>query len=60
MNYEPMPAQRPSRAFIWRPGCKRLIPEKPASRVTLQPCNPDAHTGFAFVSGIINRNPKKH
>ncbi len=60
MTFESPTKQPNRRAFIWRPGCKRLIPEKPASRVTLQPCNPDAHNGFAFVSGIINRNPKKH
>ena len=58
MTIESPTPQPNRRAFIWRPGCKRLVPEK-----SLQPCNPAPQqqgNSFAFVSGIINRNPKKH
>jgi hypothetical protein len=50
MKYEP-PTKVISRAHVWRPGCKRLVPEKPST---------STGGNFAFVSqGIINRNPKK-
>jgi len=58
MTFESPTKQPNRRAYIWRPGCKRMIPERRSA--TLRPCNPDAQPSFAFVSGIINRNPKKH
>ena len=55
MTFESPTPQTNRRAFIWRPGCKRLVPERPVRK----PENQTAE--FAFVAqGIINRNPKKH
>lgn len=49
------------RPLVWRPGCKRLLPEKPVSSCNPATLQPDSQGhSFAFVSGIINRNPKKH
>lgn len=56
MTFESLPTPQPNRrAYIWRPGCKRLVPEKSVRKTDNNPA-PE----FAFVSGIINRNPKKH
>ena len=64
MTIESPTLQTNRRAFIWRPGCKRLLPETTHKTQHSFSFLPDAeierYVSADVAQGIINRNPKKH